>query len=77
MMRTSTWPGLVLPDAPDLPFLERPQQLDLHARRDLADLVQQEGAPVGGLEQAGPVVAGAGEGAPHVAEQLALQERSR
>jgi hypothetical protein len=38
--------ALVLADAPDLALLQHPQQLDLHAGRDLADLVEQQGAPL-------------------------------
>ena len=49
-------PALVLADAPDLPLLQRAQELDLHARRDLADLVQQQRPAVGRLEQARPVL---------------------
>ena len=37
-------PALVLSDAPDLPLLQCAQELDLHPRRDLADLVEQRGA---------------------------------
>ena len=68
-------PALVLADAPDLPLLERPQELDLHARRDLADLVQQQRPAVGRLEQARPVLGRAGEGAARVSEELALEQR--
>ena len=42
-----------VPDPADLPFLECPQQLGLERERELADLVQQQRAPVGLLEQAG------------------------
>ena len=33
--------ALALPDPTNLPLLKHPQELDLHARRDLTDLVQQ------------------------------------
>ena len=48
-------PVLVLADAPDLPLLQHAQQLDLHARRDLADLVEEQRAAVRRLEQPRPV----------------------
>ena len=67
--------ALVLADAPDLPLLQRPQELDLHARRDLADLVEQQRPAVGRLEQARPVLGRAGERAARVPEELALEER--
>ena len=41
----------------------------------LPHLVQEEGAAVGRLEEALLVLVGVGEGALHVAEQLALQQR--
>ena len=54
--------------------LEHPQQLDLGGGRDLADLVEEDGAGVGQLEPAQPPLGGAGEGALLVAEQLALEQ---
>src|SRR6185437_10620158 len=42
--------------------------------REVADLVQEEGAAVGLLEEAAPRFVGAGEGAAIVAEELALEE---
>ena len=45
--------------------------------RQLADLVEQERAAVGDLELAGAVGDRAGEGAAHVAEQLALRRGLR
>ena len=44
-------------------------------RRELADLVEEHGAAVGGLEQAGLGWRRAGERALLVAEQLALEQR--
>ncbi len=41
----------VLADAPDLPVLQHAQQLGLRARRQLADLVEEERAAVGLLEE--------------------------
>ncbi len=73
--RTFDGPALVLADAADLALLEDPQQLDLHAGRDVADLVEQQRAAVGRLEQADPVLRSARERAARVAEELALEER--
>ena len=64
-------------EPPDLAALERAQQLDLQGGRHLGDLVQEQRAAVGFLEQAGLGDGGPGEGAPHVAEQLRLQQRLR
>ena len=52
--------------------LQHPEQLDLGGRRDLADLVEEDGPGVGQLEPAEPPLGGAGEGALLVAEQLRL-----
>src|SRR5262249_18085197 len=62
-------------DAGDLAGLDDAQELDLQAHRQLADLVEEHGAAVGALEEAGLVAAGAGEGAALVAEELALDQR--
>ena len=43
----------------------------------LAHLVEEEGSAVGLLEQARPIAVGAGEGAPGVAEELALEQGVR
>ena len=56
-------------DRVDLAFLQGAQQLDLHVQRQLADLVQEQGAAVGLLELAQVLVGGAGEAALLVAEQ--------
>ena len=63
-------------DAPDLALLEHAQQLGLDAERQLADLVEEDGAAVRRLEEALAVAIGAGEGAAHVAEQLGLDAAS-
>ena len=47
----------------------------LHRQRDLADLVEEKRAAVGQLEAPGFVARRAGEGAFHMAEKLALEER--
>src|SRR5205814_2527117 len=62
-------------DARHLARLEDVEELRLHAQRQLADLVEEHGAAVGRLEEAGARLRGAGEGAALVAEQLALEER--
>ena len=53
--------------------LEHPQQLDLAVGRHLPDLVEEQRAAVGQLDQPG-LGARAGERAPLVAEQLALEQ---
>src|SRR5687768_16778201 len=42
-------------DAAKLPFLQKAKQLGLRAERHLADLVEEERAAVGGLDQAGAI----------------------
>ena len=54
------------------PNCRRPEKLDLEKRRDLADLVEEEGPALGFLESPQAVRAGSGEGAAAVAEELAL-----
>ena len=55
--------------------LDRAQQLGLQAQRQLADLVEEQGAAVGRAEVAERVLAGVGEGAAHVAEELRFGQR--
>jgi hypothetical protein len=63
---------------PDLPVLQEPEQLDLEARRQVADLVQQERAPVGELDETAlPAGVGSRECALRVAEELRLEEAVR
>jgi hypothetical protein len=57
------------------PLCRAPQELDLKTRRHLADLVEQQRAPVGFREQALLGPAGPGEGPTHVPEDLRLQQR--
>ena len=61
----------------DHSFLEHPQQSDLHGRRNIADLVQEDRAAVGQREPPRLVAFGVGEGPRFVPEQLALQQRVR
>ena len=65
---------LVLADPADLARFEEPEQLDLHALVQLADLVEEQRAAVGDLEEPLAVGLGAGEGPLAVAEQLALDQ---
>ena len=58
-------------------LLQHPQQLHLGLQRQLADLVQEDGAPVGELEAADPAIQRSGERALDVAEELALHEPRR
>ena len=74
MSRTSTGTWLVGADAPHLAPLEHAQQLGLQVDGQLADLVQEHRAAVGGLEHALARRHRAGEGAALVTEQLALEQ---
>ena len=53
------------------------QELALQGRVEVADLVEEDGALVGGLELADLELVGAREGASLVAEQLALEQLPR
>ena len=66
--------GLVAPDARHLVRLQHAQELDLQLGRHLRDLVEEERPAVRALEVALVHPVGAGEAAPLVAEQLALDE---
>ncbi len=57
-------------------LLQRPQELDLHRQRHALDLVEEQRAAVRVLDLADAPLAGAGEGAGLVAEDLALDQRS-
>ncbi|GEB57470.1 hypothetical protein SGA01_30750 [Streptomyces gardneri] len=56
-------------------LLHHPEQLGLEVRREFADLVEEEGAPVGEGEGAVPGGEGSGEHPLLVAEELAARER--
>ncbi len=60
-----------------LTFLEHAEELALHGRRQLADLVEEQRAAGGQLEAPAPQPVRAGEGAALVAEQLRLEEGLR
>src|SRR5258705_13982602 len=62
-------------DAVDFALLEDAQQLRLELERQIADLVEKDGAAVGLLEAADAHLASVGEGALHVAEQFVLKQR--
>ena len=64
-------------DAAEGLLLDQAQHLHLERERQLADLVEEERAAVGRLEQAGLVVQRAREGALHVAEQLGFEQHLR
>ncbi len=57
-----------------LVLLQHAQQLHLQTHRHVADLIEQQRAAVGRLEQAAVLANRAGEGALHVAEQFAFQQ---
>src|SRR5690606_22592670 len=61
-------------DPPEAHRLEDPQQLALHAEAEVGDLVEEDGAAVGELEQASLGDLGVGERAALVPEELALRE---
>ena len=65
----------VLTDPADLLLLQHAQELHLHRRGHLADLVEEEGASVRRFEEPGSVLRRAGEGATGVIEELALEQR--
>ena len=53
---------------------EQPQELDLHAQRDVAHLIEKQRAAVGGFHQTGLGMGGPREGAFLVPEQLGLEQ---
>ena len=65
---------LVVAHAADLAAFEEPQQLRLHRLGQLADLVQEERAAVGHLEQPDAMLVGPGERPLAMAEQLAFDQ---
>ena len=68
-------PRLERADALHLAIFHRPQELGLQRERQLAGLVEEERAAVGMFEESDLVLDGAGKRAPHVTEQLALEQR--
>src|SRR4029077_1126044 len=57
------------------PFFEHAQELSLGGQRQLADLVEEEGPPLGQLEAPRLPAVGAGEGPLLVTEELVFEER--
>ena len=68
---------LVPAQALDRALLEEAQQRRLRLQRQVADLVQEQGAAVGMLEATALALGGAGEGAALEAEQLGLHQAFR
>jgi hypothetical protein len=66
-----------VPKPLDLPFLNDPEKAWLQFERQLADLVQKHGAPIGQLESTDLRRIGPGERSAFAAEQLAFDERCR
>src|SRR6185503_10621047 len=58
----------------NLRVLKHPQELDLQRGRHLADLVEEDGSLVRGLEEPDSIFVGPGEGALLVPEELALEQ---
>ena len=69
-----TGDGLGAAHGTHLVLLQDAQELDLQARRHVADLVEQQSAAIGGLEQALVGADRAGEGAFLVAEELRFEQ---
>ena len=68
---------LVFTDTTDLAALEHTQQSGLERLRQLPDLVEEERAAIGHLEEPGAVVVGAGKGPLAMAEKFAFDELLR
>ena len=66
-----------LPEPPDLPLLQDPEELPLQRRGEVPDLVEEERAARGFLDEAAPVAVRARERAPRVPEELRFRERRR
>src|SRR5262249_19279708 len=65
------------PETANLLLFDDLQQLGLERSRQEADLVQEDGPPVGGLKQSGLRLSRVGKSAALPAEQLRLQQRLR
>src|SRR6185503_604540 len=66
-----------LTDGPNCLFLDDSQELDLHVQRQIGDLVEEQRAAFGGLDQPRLVADGAGKAALLVTEELAFHELGR
>src|SRR5208282_4930163 len=58
-------------------LLQRAEEARLHLLRELADLVEEDRAPLRLAEEPLAVAVGAGERSPHVSEELALEQVRR
>ena len=65
---------LVGADGNHLALLERGQQFGLEVERQIADLIEEQGAAVRRLQPADAIAARIGEGALHMAEQFRFEE---
>ena len=67
--------GFAAPHPGEFPLLEDPEELGLGGQGEFPHLVQEDGALVGHLEEAGlPLPVGAGKGTPLVAEEFAFRQ---
>ena len=55
-------------DRPHYTFLQHTQQFDLQRQGHVADFIEKQGAPVGGLDQTSACCCRAGEGTARVTE---------
>ena len=63
-----------IPDSVKLPALQDAQEFGLESRRNLSDLIQEDGSPVGDFEESAAIVGGAGECALGVTEEFAFEQ---
>ncbi len=61
-------------DRRDLPLFEHGEQFGLQMQRQIADLVEEQGAAAGRLDAPDPVALGVGKGAFHMTEQLGIDQ---
>src|SRR5271167_4062819 len=61
----------------ELALLQDAQQFGLEFERNLSNLIQEDGSPIGQLEATDPLRNGAGEGASLMSEQFAFQQSRR
>ena len=66
--------GLHAAQGAHLALLQYPQELGLQGQGHVADLVKEQGAAVGRVEQAGAITVGAAESALAIAEQFRFQQ---
>jgi hypothetical protein len=67
----------IIADALEFAFLKNPKQLCLQDERNLTDLVEKQGSPVGELESAGAIPVRPCERTSHMSEELALEKLLR